>query len=478
MKNMSIFDNTEERFRKHYYMIKDFLTGTKNMCALVGPRKVGKTYLLHQIAFENKNAIYVDFKQVADPDDQDEIFSNIIKSISEGQTTIWLLDEITYCELFDCRLNALAERLVNGSPVKIIVTGSQQTAIETSVRLAFSIKAEYVRMSFLSFYEYIMINKFHSKYHEISLDTLQEQNVAEDDFKDYVMQKYSLERYVDLKSYVSSCLDETVVSNLKSSSCLVSDMSDVSAEDVIRAMYAILYKLHNRCNAKTFMAGDHVKKITSDYNLIHSKIKRNDLLDAYEKSVFYQYQLTKMVDKRTFRKIILFLKEIDFIYVEASNIQDIVNWSKYKQCDQDTLSVDDFFSRYNVCFKYPFFYYALVEEIISKLDTSAVASDFLFGSLYGSMIECAVKGALADYEKEDVLLELRDTGYEVDYFSGLLQLAVEISIRDKDLSETNFNHFSEITSTTQKYLLGRNTFTLGDVNRIPYYLFILYIENL
>ena len=478
MEIMDVFDSYSERYRRQYNIVKEFLAEELSVCALIGPRKVGKTFLLGQLASEYSNAIYVDFKIVSDPDAQDEIFSNIVESIEKRQNVIWLLDEITSCDLFDNKLCMLAEKLVRISPVKIIITGSQQTAIKASMYSAFSIKAKYIYMPFLSFYEYIMMNKFSSEYHKISLDNILQFDITEEDFKNYVTQKYSLMKYTDLEAYVTACLNETITSNLKSCSCLVNDVTDVDVTDIIKVMYAILYKLHNRCNTTTFIADDHVKKITSDYNFKYTKIRRVDLLEAYQKSIFYKYQSAKMVDKETFRKIILFLKEINFIYVETDNLQDIANWSKYKCHSDNALNVDEFFSRYNVCFKYPFFYYALVEDIVKNLNDTITASDFLFGSLYGSMVECAVKGALANFERDDILLILRDDCHEVDFFSGTRQIAVEISVRDKGLVETNFDHFSELLSASQKFLLGRDKFELGDIIRIPYYLFIMYIESL
>ena len=70
-----------------------------------------------------------------------------------------------------------------------------------------------------------MMNKFSSEYHKISLDNILQFDITEEDFKNYVTQKYSLMKYTDLEAYVTACLNETITSNLKSCSCLVNDVT-------------------------------------------------------------------------------------------------------------------------------------------------------------------------------------------------------------------------------------------------------------
>lgn len=63
---------------------------------VLGPRKCGKTVCLKQIEGSFENSEYIDFKEIQDDMDSQDVFLKVRKSIENDEDKIYLLDEITH----------------------------------------------------------------------------------------------------------------------------------------------------------------------------------------------------------------------------------------------------------------------------------------------------------------------------------------------------------------------------------------------
>lgn len=119
--------------------------------------------------------------------------------------------------------------------------------------------------------------------------------------------------------------------------------------------------------------------------------------------------------------------------------------------------IDEFFEHCNVCVKYPLFYVYVLQELIGDFKIT--------GSLLGSIVECYVRGLLRTYS-----YEFRMGDREIDYVDYVSRLAIEFTISNKRISNTNFDLLSDDWT---KILLTRDqSDTVNCIIRIPYYEFI------
>lgn len=94
------------KYRRMYFQLEDWMkSGEHSVCALLGPRKIGKTFALAQLCAKYSYVSYIDFKQ-HDDSEAASIIDFVEDEIKAGHTII--LDEITYCSGIDIWLSRLA----------------------------------------------------------------------------------------------------------------------------------------------------------------------------------------------------------------------------------------------------------------------------------------------------------------------------------------------------------------------------------
>lgn len=221
MEKMSAFGKSEF-FRDFYQALVSFLQSDYNVFILTGPRKVGKSFALHQLKNQyNENTILIDFKQLSDKE-QEHAKEDIVRAIMQGECYNVLLDEIAYLSGADSFLASLDSLLdETGSKCKFIITGSQQIAIRQWALRAFSNKAKFLNVRFLDYHEWL-------RYTGCT-------EVSEDTFKDFVLNVHTFSKFSNVRDYLESLLDETIISNYKSNNVIFrNDVSDISVDDLLK----------------------------------------------------------------------------------------------------------------------------------------------------------------------------------------------------------------------------------------------------
>lgn len=122
----------------------------KHFIGIAGPRGVGKSVLLKQIAMDRKDSIYLSLDAINKP----ELF-DIVKVLNEKfEKKIFLLDEIHYVKGFEQQLKMIYDFL----PVRVIFTSSVGLSISKSV-YDLSRRIKLYRMYPFSFREYVYFHK-------------------------------------------------------------------------------------------------------------------------------------------------------------------------------------------------------------------------------------------------------------------------------------------------------------------------------
>lgn len=475
-----ILENKPKVFYKKAYFAVERALKVSTFISVVGPRMVGKTTILMQLQskFGGK---YYSFKEM-NADLSDDTFDLVLQAAQNNESVIFYLDEITYLDDFGRKLSFFSQVLprlaAKGEQprFKIIISGSQEHSILSNVAKALGGRVTTVYVPFLSFGEFLVYKNRLSWNSDFSLEALKD-SVTEDDFYDYLINGYTFNStFTSSQDYLMGCIEESINSEMKES---WPDTSTISIEkedfnNVLSVIYTILIKLHAKEKYKRY--GDYVnllKKIRSFYNNQRRdlKIKEIPFTDAISSTHFSAYQKQKM-KKDDFFKILRFLYEMHLINFIKPSLND-TDLSDFLQGFVSAWNTaDDFLLRYNPYFSNAQFFMSILDEIGKHLGITAI--DLLDCSLLGSMVECMIRESLTQLVGLTTNELNNTTGAEVDCIVG--DMAIEISVRNKSISETHFDSFTELANY-KKILLTNDILDLNnDIKRIPYYVFLAYTD--
>lgn len=450
-------------FRRDFY--KDVIRSISENGAtfVLGPRRCGKTVCLMQIkdACENRelpygSCEYVDFKRLEQETGSMEVLSRIRESIEKDEYKIYLLDEITYAlnpEKYVCEIAYMFTEHAPRS-TKVVFSGSQSLALDKWGHIAFCGSAGFIRTDFLSYAEWL-------RYKNI-------EKSSEESYERFLYETPEFCNIETVKEYLQGCLEETALSNLKTSNYLYGNSCDLlDADLLLEVCYATLFTLHNHVSKHTYAKDNYLK-----IDIIHyfeEICSRLDLDERIRDSFAGAYRSFRNRSWQELEQAFLFLKNCGLITVtpvvdSLENIPDL--GLDFKLIAHDGGSRTDFkeglFRDFNMCIRYPAFYVAILKDILKEQ-----MPDHLPHGLLGSIVECHTRGMLP----ERLAAEYHDRDdNEIDYINVIDQTAVEITVSNKPVERT---HFDLLPDDYRKILLTKDRDDcIHGVRRIPYYEFL------
>lgn len=483
----------EERYpfkRDAYYDLQDIIDKSDlAVTCFTGPRRCGKSVVFMQLKeFYGDRAVLLDCKHKS----MDDIMGVFHELRQPDNKKIYLIDEATYIEFYDSVIGELdLERLSS----KVIITGSQSAALRRTVSLNFASAANYVSIGFLTFNEYLRyigkVSGGEYKYSQIfgNLENLPECNFSEDDYYNFVYSKYAFTKPVmECREYLRGCLDETVIScNTSLQGTCAHELKDINVKTVITVMYALLFKLHSNVGSSSLVTDSLFKKTKHDYKYERGERLPSQLYEEAVSKVLEQYYKTaRNLSAEELRLCIKFLHECDLL-VFTVHYPDIDNEVYFTRWMSGSVrpNFDEALCHFGITFKYPMFVAACLFDLERELRAKGVEvneGELLSRSLLGSATECEVKRYMSEIKQTDLVydLQISENGAivsEIDYYDPIQQLAVEVSIRNKTYAETHFDSFD--IKACRRILLSNDKLDCvnGDVQRVPYYLFLAMISG-
>lgn len=454
MNIMNVFNTNDNFYRDFYYELEKFLQSDLNVFILTGPRKVGKSFALRQLVNKYScNTTLIDFKQLNN-DEHENAKNDIIKIIMQSATHNILLDEITYLEGADSFLASLDSLIDDtGSKCKLIITGSQQIAIRQWALRAFSNKARFLNARFLDYHEWLRYVKSNQ--------------VTEDTFKNFVLNVHTFSKFSNVRDYLESLLDETIVSNFKSNNVIFrNDVSDIAVEDLLNIMYCTLISLHNQLNCNSFHKKDRYLQDVKNY-YVHKMFSTDELNKCIEDSIMQNYKKAINMNNEKFRRVIGFLLEnglitLTYVSIGEEDRFNLDDWL-YDRKNNTIKTKNEFFSKVKMCSRYPMFYVAILRDTLKD----RFPEDELPSRVLGGIVECYVRGILVS----KYTTELHDVDdNEIDYVDYDAQEAIEITISNKKLSNV---HLDLLGNSYKKILLTKDKdYTKEGLITVPYYEYI------
>lgn len=425
---------------------------------ILGARKCGKTVCMKQLASELPEARYYDIKSMSE-DDAVDLRDKIINSINTNEKVIYLIDEATYFIFPEKTVTRIANEFSSceNRNTRIAFAGSQSIALEAWANRAFAGNANLVYGDFLSYAEWLAYK---------GID-----EVSEKTYNRFVLgtrEFYS--DFVSLDQYLKGCLEETIISNLKSSNIILNNCCDRLNEHILKnILYAALVAQQDRPDIMSFFDKDKVlREIRSFFKEAFRAVGNEEVQKRVDKIFENRLAAYNSMDMETFKQGLIFLYRCGLItltYVsdERENFENIVDVYMDLTCSNNKIKTKkDLFEKVNISIKYPLFYAEILKEILLDNMPEVIKGDILVG-----IVECHTRGILSQENR----YEYHSDGREVDYVNFAEREAIEISVRNKSGKELCFD---DLPGDFDKILLTKDqSFTEANgLKRIPYYQFI------
>ena len=424
---------------------------------LLGPRKCGKTVALRQVEEDRGDAVYVDFKGLTREESQD-VFSEICESIRMGREKVYLLDEITYAFFpeYEIERIAVAYTEVERAQTRVVLTGSQSVALETWGMRSFSAKALYLREDFLSYPEWL------SYMQEVHPEESMEP--SEDTYQRFLKGTRKFYDFSSLAEYLQGCLEETIISNQKTSNVLFgNDCYLLDVETLVDIVYQTLFTLHNQVSAKAFES-NHMLRDGIEY-YYRDVCRELNLDERIAASFVGRYSSFRSKEAHVLEQGLLFLLRAGLITITpvSSSLEHIPNYYQDLWAGNGRFRYkDELFRTYNICIRYPMFYVEILKDILEDHMPESIPR-----ALLGSIVECHVRGILSS---KNCFTYHDSEGREIDYVNVLNQEAIEITVADKRMRQL---HFECVPEGYKRTLLTKSSREeVKGIRRVPYYEFI------
>lgn len=424
---------------------------------LIGPRKCGKTVCLNQIKSMCMNTIYYDVKRLSE-DERITLKDKICESIRNNENIVYLVDEVTYWMYPDSVImlfsDVYAETL--NTKTKIVLAGSQSRALECWCHRAFAGNANFIRMSFMDYSEWLRYTN---------------STPSASSYNDFLFTIDKFYNMSSLQDYLQACLDETVISNAKTSDIVLNNDCDlIDVNLLLDVLYVVLISRHNHINTKTFTDEDILR---SDIKFFFHDIFSADIAERIEYFLMKRYCTLKNRSLREIRQAMQFLYNCGLVtitYMVTDPNQEVDAWSmlfKDSHFEQNIQTKTDLFHKFNFSIRHPMFYVAVLKLLLQDDMPVELPHDLL-----GSLVECHVRGLMP----EAYSCEYHDAeDNEVDYLNQSYGIAIEVTVSNKKLSNT---HFDCVEDCPIKILSTRDQLDkCGPIYKIPYYTLIEYISR-
>lgn len=431
--------------RKIYHFCDDWIKGTspKRVLLLTGPRRCGKSTCLTQLGMQNNVRIY-NFKEMTDIDEQDEIMCKVCES-TDG---IFLLDEVTYIMNYSQFMWQIADSITRNvasgirDTRRIIITGSQEYALQYASRKMLSAEVEMVHTSFIDFEEWLVWRGRMSVYNQVYTPT-------NEDFYDYMVNSIEFTKTSDNLQYIKDCLQETIESEYKTLSSPIGMIPSgiVSAEEINSVLNTVLISMHNRFNRKKmYTIKDSLLAIKTG-NPKMSAVKVSDISERINVRLSSLSTAKSGLSFKTLCACLVFLQQCDLITitevtedVHSRQIEEILRGK-----EETITSVDAFLAKVNVCVKHPMFYFNLLREL---LDNDNDLTDKIPSNVYGSAYECVMRGVFSYREHSDFLIE---HVYSSEEYQGEIDLVIPSVKECYEFTVSNTHGIQHLTAFSDKY---------------------------
>lgn len=447
------------RFKRSFYYDVEKSMGRNKVTFILGARKCGKTVCMKQLADAFGEAEYYDLKSM-DEDAAVDLRDAIVDSIAKDEKKIYLIDEATYFIFPEKTIARIANEFsgCDNKNTKVVFAGSQSVALEAWANRAFAGNAEFVYADFLSYPEWLSYKGIT----EISEETYNR-------FLFGVREFYG--DFVSLDQYLKGCLEETVISNFKTSNIILhNECGRLNVQILKNMLYATLIAQEDRPDIIHFFDKDKVfREIRNSFKDAYKAVGKEEVQRRVDKIFAERLGAYSALDMETFRQGLVFLYRSGLITLthvtdETRDFDNIIDvYMDLKQQEGNRIrNKKELFEKVNICIKYPMFYVEILKEILLENMPSTIKGDIL-----GGIVECHTRGILSQSNH----YEYHNNGREVDYVNYAEKKAVEISVRNKTAKELSLDDlpdgFSKILLTKDQNYTEKNGLV-----RIPYYQFI------
>jgi predicted AAA+ superfamily ATPase len=466
---------------------------------LYGPRKVGKTTALMQLAVDNPNVQYIDCGNPKDVADMKYIFDNV------DDVTL-LVDEVQKLSPINWTVKALASWAQRTKNFKVVFTGSVTGFMSQLARENGGGRNKKIRMPIITYLEYLYFTGIIPSY-DVDLKTVDYGN----SFQDYMKLK-GLE-YMNIGPINQEYIDETVremeeaTRNVDLTTSLLRDRHD----DILRAYMLIAYKLIENWGYQTVFYQPQIGHREFKARISETLIGMG-LVDDFS---VYQAASADMTDVQISEAVRHLLWSELALYHEIINKDEpapesnLVDLYLGKEKDFARFHLKDLFGKASIDVVNPLIYSAIAEEFwdimvgwVSKntkpsSNANLLAfikqklssrSDFLKDkNVMGCWVECYIRGAFALLNSVGTPMVARtfhdSHNKEVDIVGDVFcEVLIECAVKDNDKSEKDVHFDLAYTGREFCILTTKGRCAATEMNgikvlKIPYWMLAAFLDR-
>lgn len=330
----------------------------RSVILLAGYVKSGKTYVLKQVEsslMEYKDSYkveYHDFRSM-DQSESEELMLKISDSIINSHNIIYLIDNVTYAQYPDLMVQAIC--------------GDAYEYRDTSTRVVFAGNRN-VMNNWNRFYDmesYITVN--YMTYDEWEL--LVGHGVSNGGYERYIDTIDEFHRITDMKGFLERCLEEAETASKTSMNVLYNnDYSGLTAENLLNTLYSVIFCIYERFKSETLL-GIELFDSSMNYEMMTLLKAEKFIKRRIRLLLSRRYERFKEFTEEDFKNAMIFLYVNGIIQIsdvgdeEESTVHRLLN--DCFNSDSCTDFKSGFFRDYNVLFRHPIFFSALMKRIIS-----------------------------------------------------------------------------------------------------------------
>ncbi len=462
--------------RNGFYAASEFIENSKKpILVLDGPDNVGKTVIMKQIKEKyGERAIYFNLLE-----NSDEKIDKMLELLKKDKGEICLIDEFEYCQSVERILFNMSDILAEREQIKskFIFSGSPNVALERWFRKYLGTEAEMLNIPFLQYDEYLYYKK---------LDN------SSESFQSFILNSRTFHGVCSNKEYLE-CFRLKIEAMERHSTEMIIRLTDYEEEtiinDAIEILYAAAFKMHRHTQQKPFF-GEYrdIREINAKLGSKYGKeIDKKNATEIYDALLTREYHMFERMPLERFRIALKLLINagvitLDFNYRwENRNLINTVYdwlWYNFRGDIPHINTTVDFLKRFKLIITHPLFYVNIINDLSARADTYGIEVTpevFLTNDLLDSILESYIK-SVCNYKEDEFYTyswytDDFDTVHEIELVRESQHELVEITVSDKELSDTLFRFFHELEGW-RCILLGNLYREEKNITRIPYWEYV------
>lgn len=223
-----------------------------------------------------------------------------------------------------------------------------------------------------------------------------------DTYERFLFEAADFHNFKSLREYLTGCIEETIISNEKTSHMLFDNDCDLIKDKVdllVNICYQTLFTICSSVEEKAFFEDNKSKDtIPARFHEACKKIDNEAAMSKIESSFIESYNDIQSHDLATLNQAFVFLKQCGLLTITsiAHDLKEVPDAYRSISLDEsDVNSKTDIFEKFNITINHPMLYMQILKEVLKEVLKEDMPLE-MPNALLSSIVECHVRGLLPE----------------------------------------------------------------------------------